>query len=264
MRNKNKLSRYSLLFRLMALSCFLVYLPKTEAQNTVKGTVNYTAVNKKIKVKRGSNYRNRGKNIKKTETRDEIKTKAIHSVISIVPLGTEIVLNTKHTMLRQKNKSFEPHVVAISKGSTVTFTNEDDFYHNVFSLSKGSRFNIGRKKPGIEVQKTFKKPGLIKVFCDIHPNMNAYILCLDTPFFSKVDEDGNYQIVGIPDGKYKLQFFNPGVEIEDQILELSGGRIIERNFNISPDRSSAFIQYDERWYAGACCTGTLCSHKAGE
>ena len=160
--------------------------------------------------------------------------------------------------------ALKPHVIAITKGSSVTFTNEDNFYHNVFSLTKGARFNIGRKKPGKSVKKTFNKAGLIKVFCDIHPQMNAYILCLETPYFSKVDESGNYEIRNLPDGKYKLEFFNPDVEIEAQILELSNGQIIEKNFKLSPDQSSASIDYDQRWYAGACCNGTFCTHDTDE
>ena len=235
------------------------------AQNTVKGKVEYSAIKKKITINRGSNYRNKGKSKKESnDGSSSSPTKAVNSIVSLVPLDAEIVLTKNQVSLRQKEKTFEPHVLAITKGSSVTFTNEDNFFHNVFSLTRGSRFNIGRKKPGVDVTKTFTKSGIIKVFCDIHPQMSAYILCLDTPYFSNVDKNGNYTISNLPDGKYKLQFFNPEIKIEDQIMELKNGVIVEKNFIISPDNSSANIEYDRRWYAGACCNGTMCAHTDSE
>ena len=205
MIKRNIISSFSITLVLIVSSLWSVSL---FSQSTIKGKVDYSAITKKNKLKRGSNYRNRGQQKKESQSDDNNKSKSSHSIISLTPLDTEVVLTSSEAVLRQKEKTFEPHVLAITKGSSVTFTNEDNFYHNVFSLTKGSRFNLGRKKPGKSVKKTFNKPGLIKVFCDIHPQMNAYIICLETPFFSTVDDEGNYEIKNLPDGKYKLQFLS--------------------------------------------------------
>jgi plastocyanin len=231
------------------------------SQNTLKGKVEYSVVNQKIKITRGSNYRDRGKDTKDQKEPDEIEeTKAIHTIIIVKPLDKPVKLVTKNASLKQRDKTFEPHVMAITAGSSVTFTNEDDFFHNVFSLSKGNKFNLGRKKPKVEVNQTFKKAGLIKVFCDIHPQMSAYILCVDTPYFTNLDEKNNYQIDNLPNGRYLLQFFNPNVEVKDQIIELSDGMILEKNFIISADKAIGAIEYDSRWYAASCCAGTMCGN----
>jgi plastocyanin len=236
------------------------------SQNTLKGKVEYTAVNQKIKIKRGSNYRDRGNDVKEEKSPEKVEeTKAINTIILVKPLydSNKLIVKTNAT-LKQRDKSFVPHVLAITVGSSVTFTNEDDFFHNVFSLSSGNKFNLGRKKPKVEVNQTFKKPGLIKVFCDIHPQMNAYILCLDTPYFTNVDEKNHYQLDNLPNGRYLLQFFNPDVEIEDEIIELSGGIVMEKNFIISADKTTGSIDYDTRWYAASCCAGTMCGNNHGE
>ena len=187
-------------------------------------------------------------------------TKATNTLISLEPLDFEAAFAPTQVELVQKNKTFDPHVIGISKGSTVTFTNEDKFYHNVFSLSPGSRFNIGRRKPGKSISKTFNKEGLIKIFCDIHPQMNAYILCLETPYFSTVNKDGTYTITNIPDGKYKIHFYNPSINVGTGIIELSNGVIFEKNFIISPEHPTTSIDNGRRWLVGACCTGTVCTH----
>ncbi len=235
------------------------------AQNTLKGKVEYKQVNQKIKIQRGSNYRKRGKDKERAKDAGEtLETRAINSIVSLKPLTKKIAVVKRNGTLVQRDKSFAPHVLAITAGSNVSFTNEDEFFHNVFSLSKGNRFNIGRKKPNVAVKKTFKKPGLVKVFCDIHPQMSAFILCLDTPYFSDVDSEGNYEIVNIPDGDYTLQFFNPSVEISDQVIELRGGQITTKDFIITPDQSTSTIHQSTYQFMSPCCSGTMCSHTTAE
>lgn len=243
------------------ISFVFIFTSPSFSQNTLKGKVEYSAINQKIKITRGSNYRDRGNDKKDEKAPEKVEeTKAIHTIIIVKPLDIPVKIVTKNATLKQRDKSFVPHVMAITAGSSVTFTNEDDFFHNVFSLSKGNKFNLGRKKPKVEVNQTFKNAGLIKVFCDIHPQMNAYILCLDTPYFANVDEKNNYQIDNLPNGRYLLQFFNPDVEVKDQIIELSDGVVMEKNFIISADKTTSSIEYDTRWYAASCCAGTMCSN----
>lgn len=108
----------------------------------------------------------------------------------------------KNPVLTQKDASFIPKVLPILKGTTVDIKNEDKIYHNVFSLSDPKPFNIGRRPEGETVPQTFNKSGLIRVFCDIHPNMSAFIVVLDNPYYVKVNSKGEYTLTNLPPGKY--------------------------------------------------------------
>ena len=97
-------------------------------------------------------------------------------------------------VMDQRNETFVPHVLAIMTGTTVDFPNSDPIYHNVFSLSKTSRFDLGRYAAGRSKSVRFDKPGIVRVFCDIHSHMNAYILVFSHPFFALTRADGRYGI----------------------------------------------------------------------
>jgi hypothetical protein len=113
-------------------------------------------------------------------------------------------LPVSHAELRQQNETFIPHVLAITKGSTVDFPNDDPFFHNVFSLSSAATFNLGRYPRGQSRPERFTKAGLVKVFCDIHSHMSASILVLDHPYFGIPGNDGTYQIRNVPPGQYTI------------------------------------------------------------
>ena len=105
--------------------------------------------------------------------------------------GFRGALRTTKSELRQENETFIPHVLAITRGSTVDFPNADPFFHNLFSLSSNASFNLGRYPRGQTRGQSFTKPGLVKVFCDIHSHMSASILVLDHPFFKIPAVDGS-------------------------------------------------------------------------
>jgi plastocyanin len=106
--------------------------------------------------------------------------------------------------LHQRNEMFVPHVVAITKGSTVEFPNDDPFFHNVFSLSSAAKFNLGRYPRGQTRPWKFTRTGLVKVFCDIHSHMSASILVLDHPYFTIPAADGSFVLSGVPPGPYTV------------------------------------------------------------
>ncbi len=106
--------------------------------------------------------------------------------------------------LDQRNETFVPHVLAITVGTTVDFPNSDRTYHNVFSLSRTRRFDLGRYAAGRSKAVRFDRPGIVRVFCDIHSHMNAYILVFSHRFYSVTDPGGRYQIGGVPPGTYTL------------------------------------------------------------
>jgi plastocyanin len=111
----------------------------------------------------------------------------------------------------QRNETFVPHLLAVTVGTTVDFPNNDRTYHNVFSLSKPRRFDLGRYATGRSKSVRFERPGIVRVFCEIHSHMNAFILVFSHRFFSVSDADGRYQIDGVPPGTYTLVAWIEGV-----------------------------------------------------
>jgi plastocyanin len=106
--------------------------------------------------------------------------------------------------IAQKDEQFVPHVVAITRGSSVSFPNDDPFFHNVFSLSRGANFNLGRYPSGTTRSRVFTRPGLVKVFCELHSHMSAVIRVFDHPWFTIPDDQGRFSIDGIPAGEHTL------------------------------------------------------------
>lgn len=112
-------------------------------------------------------------------------------------------------VLDQKNENFAPHVLAITTGTSVEFLNSDRTYHNVFSLSKGNSFDLGRYPPGRSKSVRFDHPGIVRVFCEIHSHMNAFILVFAHSHFAVTSADGEYRIEGVPPGAYNVTVWHP-------------------------------------------------------
>ena len=106
--------------------------------------------------------------------------------------------------IAQKDEQFAPHVVAVTAGSSVAFPNEDPFFHNVFSLSRGAAFNLGRYPSGSSRSKVFSRPGIVKVFCEIHSHMSAVVRVFDHSWFTVPSEDGTFTIDNVPPGDHTL------------------------------------------------------------
>jgi plastocyanin len=106
--------------------------------------------------------------------------------------------------MAQKDKQFHPHVLAIPVGANVFFPNRDPIFHNVFSLYKGERFDLGLYEAGSSRAVKFERPGVSFVFCNIHPEMSAYIVALETPYFAVSDEHGDVRIPDVPAGRYRM------------------------------------------------------------
>jgi plastocyanin len=136
--------------------------------------------------------------------------------------------------LDQRNERFVPHVVAITVGGTVDFPNNDRTYHNVFSLSKTKRFDLGRYAAGRSKSVRFDRPGVVRVFCDIHSHMNAFILVFAHRFFGVTDSTGRYEIEGVPPGSYTLAAWFDG-SVRDQ-----------RTVTVPPDVRSVDVDFTAR------------------
>jgi plastocyanin len=111
----------------------------------------------------------------------------------------------KHLVVEQRGREFQPHLMAISVGSTVSFPNFDTVFHNVFSTSPLSAFDLGLYKVGEAREFTFQKEGIVRLGCNLHANMSAYIAVVAAPAYVVTDEAGKFSFKHLPPGRYKLK-----------------------------------------------------------
>jgi plastocyanin len=123
---------------------------------------------------------------------------------------TAVTTKAPEPVMAQEGKRFVPSVLAVQVGTTVDFPNLDPFFHNVFSYSKPKRFDLGRYPKGESERVTFDKPGIVKIFCEIHASMRAYVHVLNSPFHAVSNEQGVLVISGVPDGDYELEVWQEG------------------------------------------------------
>jgi len=114
----------------------------------------------------------------------------------------------EHAVMDQRNERFSPRALPVMAGGTVDFLNSDAFYHNVFSLSSPKKFDLGRYRQGHSRPVTFAKPGLVKLFCDIHPDMIGYILVTESPWFASASTTGEFTVDGVPPGDYTVRVWH--------------------------------------------------------
>jgi plastocyanin len=148
------------------------------------------------------------------------------------PRGAFEPVETPRAVMDQRGERFIPHVLAITTGTIVDFPNSDHIYHNVFSLSKTRQFDLGRYAAGHSKPVRFDRPGVVRVFCDIHSHMNAFILVFSHPFFSLTDNDGRYRIDNVPPGTYNLVAWNEGLSSEPRPVTVPDGGVAELDFTL--------------------------------
>lgn len=151
-------------------------------------------------------------------------------VIYIDGLKMENDAQSKIAVMDQTGEKFVPHVLPILVGSKVKFLNSDDVYHNVFSFSSAKSFDLGRYANGDFRYVTFRKPGVVNVYCDIHTHMNAFILVLTNPFFVQPDAHGEFMIKDVPAGTYTLKAWYGRTPELSKKITLKQGTDTEVNF----------------------------------
>ena len=140
-----------------------------------------------------------------------------------MPVGRQSA--EKPVVLDQRNVQFVPQVLAVQVGTKVSFPNNDRVFHNVFSFRESKRFDLGLYPVGMVKEVPFDKPGLSRVYCNIHPQMAAYVMVVDTPYFAVSDATGRFTIAAVPAGTYPYHAWYPG------------GTILNDTFTVAPDAS---------------------------
>lgn len=220
--------------KLIGLCCILSCLAFTfqyqpHPSNQIKGTIQLKKI---IQLKKDSSCK------KKSDDNYVDPTEVMHSKDSMASLNHNIILSlhpldfipelspTKKARITQKEQTFLPKVLPVTVGTSVNFMNEDEFFHNVQSEKRKDRINGGRRPPGIAFCQEIKRTGVISLMCDIHSHMNAVILSFDTPYFTRVQKDGSFQMDNLPDGRYRVEIFYPHCSNVMDEIKLEGGKTL--------------------------------------
>lgn len=136
-------------------------------------------------------------------------------------------------IIDQRNTKFIPRVVAIRVGESVDFPNHDKVWHNVYSKGGANDFDLGLYPPGKTRSQTFKNPGVSRILCNAHPDMEAFVVVKTHPFFSTTDSRGNYEIGNVPLGKVRVEVWAPNQEARSADIEIvRSGEVLAINFDL--------------------------------
>jgi plastocyanin len=176
-----------------------------------------------------------------------ISLRAVNQPASFAP--------TKHVTMLQKNKMFTPHILPILAGTVIDFPNDDPIFHSAFSSYSGQIFDLGLYPPGTSRSVRFQRPGIVRVFCNIHPSMSAVILVLTTPYFTVTPHDGSFHL-DVPPGSYDLGVYHERAteellqSLSRRILVTSDGlrlppiAVSEAGYLMSPHKNKYGKDYD--------------------
>jgi plastocyanin len=189
-------------------------------------------------------------------------------VVSAQPVSAEILARPPgHAAMEQKGKTFTPHVLPIMAGTTVDFPNFDPIFHSAFSSYSGQIFDVGLYPPGTSRSVRFIRPGVVRVFCNIHPAMSAIILVLDTPWFISTAKNGSFEM-NVPPGEYELSIFHERatdqelaglsrrIVVSEPALRVPPITVSEAGYLVAPHKNKYGREYppspdDQVFYPGA-------------
>ncbi|MEO0895790.1 MAG: hypothetical protein AAFY71_05300 [Bacteroidota bacterium] len=220
-------SHVSVWNRLGKCLLLVLCLPLMAAQSsladkcTVRGQVQYPSLKSRL-FKGMKNYDGHHMQAQKPKKSD--------GIVMLIPLDRKVSAPpTPKPILTQRGMNFLPRVLPVTVGSTVYILNEDNEYHNVFSRTPGATFNIGRRPPGHLHPQKIKRAGVVRVFCDIHEHMAAYILSLNTPYFIRVKADATYELKNIPAGRYRMELFHPNFPRYKKEITVGGASTLQHD-----------------------------------
>lgn len=153
----------------------------------------------------------------------QLSNKKMASQAVVILEGTQKAKPVPKAMMDQKDKTFVPHVLIVTTGTTVEFPNNDVVFHNVFAYYDAKRFDLGMYPRGKSKQVTFDKPGVVAILCSVHSEMSAYIYVTDSPFYALTDRRGSFRIKDVPPGDYLLRAWHESGSTYVQRISVRAG-----------------------------------------
>jgi plastocyanin len=144
----------------------------------------------------------------------------------------ETDLPATRSTIAQRDEAFVPRVTAITRGSAIEFPNFDPYFHNVFSLSRGASFDLGRFRRGDKRERSFTRAGVIKVYCHIHSEMSATILVFDHRLYTKPGANGTFSLDAVPAGTYRLSAWHERIGETTKTVQVAGGDSASVEFSL--------------------------------
>ena len=134
--------------------------------------------------------------------------------------------------ITMKDKRFEPRILPVLAGRSVSFPNLDPVHHNVFSLTSNNKFDLGLYKDGKSKDHAFAAPGVVRMFCNIHPSMSAYVLVMQNPWWASVAADGTWRLADIPPGTYRLKVWHERGGESAREITITAGQRVQADFEL--------------------------------
>jgi plastocyanin len=169
------------------------------------------------------------------------------TLVWLEPLGRAPKRPAQAFTMTTRSKTFLPHVMAVPTGSTINFPNEDPIAHNLFSLTPGNTFDLGLYRKGAGKAHKFEAPGVVNVYCNVHPNMSAVVHVMTTPYYGFADTQGNYSF-DIPAGKYRVTAWNEQGGSASQEIEIgTDGKVAGLNLLTIDGRTFRASQHKNKF-----------------
>jgi plastocyanin len=153
-------------------------------------------------------------------------------VVFVKNAPVEPTLPVARTAIAQRDEAFVPRVSAVTRGSIVEFPNFDGYFHNVFSLSRGATFDLGRFRKGEKRERPFARSGVVKVYCHIHSEMSATILVFDHRLYTTPAANGTFTIDTVPPGTYQLSAWHERIGETTKTIQVATGHAASVEFSL--------------------------------
>jgi len=154
-------------------------------------------------------------------------------VVYLEGVSATVTPPKKHAVIRQREKQFDPPLTIVVKGTTIDFPNEDKIFHNVFSVSRPARFDLGLYKSGTAKSVEMKRAGTVDVYCNIHPEMIAKVKVLENGFYTITGSDGSFAIDNVPAGEYPIVAWLPSGDEAKGTVTVKAGETAEVKLEVS-------------------------------
>jgi len=201
---------------------------------TIRGTVKAEGKSDSPDAAGGGKYDSRKYKFAERINYDELRDFVVYidGPVAGLPTATNQSVRVDTKRVNQKGAAFLPHVLPIVAGTTVEWPNNDDIFHNVFSMSEANPFDLGLYKNPDVKRVPFNKAGRVDVFCSIHANMNCVVIVLENPCFAVADAGGKYAITNVPPGTYKLKAWHERLPSQTQEITVPAEGEVKADFTL--------------------------------